>query len=152
MSLIADIADTLVAELNAASGGGGGAGAGGFSQSFQAERHYLPLFDLEQMKDLHVTVVPKGMTIQSSGRDRNQHDVQVDVAVQKRFTTGDNAELDPLLTLVEEIADFFRLRRLASVPAAVWVRTEHAPVYAPEHMEQMRQFTSVITLTYRVIR
>ena len=155
MSLIADIADAIVAELNAA--------AGGFSQSFQAERHYLPLFDLEQMKDLHVTVVPKGVTVQpagrtllqhdySIGRDRNQHDVQVDVAVQKRFTTGDNAELDPLLTLVEEIADFFRLRRLASVPAAVWVRTEHAPVYAPEHMEQMRQFTSVITLTYRVIR
>ena len=144
MSLIADIADAIVAELNAA--------AGGFSQSFQAERHYLPLFDLEQMKDLHVTVVPKGMTIQSSGRDRNQHDVQVDIAVQKRFTIGDNAELDPLLTLVEEIADFFRLRRLASVPTAVWVRTEHSPVYAPEHMEQMRQFTSVITLTYRVIR
>jgi len=150
VSLTIDIADAIVNELNTASAGGS------FSQTFEAQRHYLPVFDLAEMKDLHVTVVPKGVAIQSIGRDRNQHDVQIDVAVQKKHATqpdqSPNDELDPLMTLVEEIADFFRLRRLQDVANAVWVRTEHAPVYAPEHMEQMRQFTSVITFTFRVIK
>ena len=81
-----------------------------------------------------------------------QYDFAIDVAVQKKFETGDAAELDPLMSLVEEIADFFRLRRLAAYPDAVWVRTDNVPVYAPEHMEEYRQFTSVLTLTFRVVR
>jgi hypothetical protein len=32
------------------------------------------------------------------------------------------------------------------------VRTENVPVYAPEHLEEYRQFTSVLTLTFRVVR
>jgi hypothetical protein len=56
------------------------------------------------------------------------------------------------MALVEEIADFFRLRRLTSYPDAIWVRTDNVPVYAPEHLEEFRQFTSVLTLTFRVVR
>ena len=51
-----------------------------------------------------------------------------------------------------EIAAFFKLRPLVAFPGATWIKTEHAPVYSPEHMEQYRQFTSVITLTFRVIQ
>jgi hypothetical protein len=142
MAVITDIADAVVAELN----------GGGFSLPFTAARHYRPLFDLKDMQALHVTVVPKGVTIERLDRSRNQEDVQIDVAVQKKFSTGDNAELDALMALVEEIADFFRLRRLAACPAAVWVKTENVPVYAPEHMDELRQFTSVLTLTFRVAR
>ena len=117
-----------------------------------AKRHYLPLFDLQDMKNLHVTVVPKGLAIQASGRSHNQHDYQVDVAVQKKLSTGDNEEIDPLLTLVDEIADLFRLKRLDSFPNAMWVKTENAPIYAIEHLDKFGQFTSVLTLTFRVMR
>ena len=46
----------------------------------------------------------------------------------------------------------FRFKRLDSFPNAVWVKTENAPVYAVEHLDQLAQFTSVLTLTFRVIR
>ncbi len=52
----------------------------------------------------------------------------------------------------EEIADYFRLRSLTEYPAATWVKTENDPVYSPDHMREMRQFTSVITLTFNVER
>jgi len=142
MATITDIADAVVTELNGRS----------FSQPLTAVRYYRPVFDLGEMQTLHVSVVPKGVTIERFARSRNQYDFAIDVAVQQKFQTGDNTELDALLALVEEIADFFRLRRLTSYPAAIWVRTDNVPVYAPEHLEEFRQFTSVLTLTFRVVR
>jgi hypothetical protein len=142
MAVIADIADSIVAELN----------AGGFSQPVVVKRSYLPKFDLAQMKDLHVTVVPRGVTITTGSRNHNQHDYQIDIAVQKKLTANDNGEIDELVSLVDEIADHFRHKRLDSFRAAVWVKTEHEPIYAQEHLDQMRQFTSVLTLTFRVMR
>jgi hypothetical protein len=142
MATITDIADAVVAELNSQT----------FSQPFTAVRYYRPVFDLGEMQTLHVSVVPKGVVIERADRSRNQEDYAIDVAVQKKFQSGDNAELDALMTLVQEIADFFRMRRLASYPDAIWVRTDNVPVYAPEHLEEFRQFTSVLTLTFRVVR
>ena len=142
MSVITDIAEAVKDELNGHD----------FSQEFEAVRLYQPLFELPEMKTLHVTVVPRGVDMQVSARTLVQHDYGIDVAVQKKFEADDAVELDPLMALVEEIADFFRLRRLDAVPAAIWVKTENKPVYSQEHMQQFRQFTSVITLTFRVLR
>lgn len=142
MAVITDIAEAVKDALNGET----------FSQAFTAERHYQPLFELKDMKTLHVTVVPKGVTVVSGARGKNQHDYEIDVAVQKKLDAGDNTETDPLMTLVDEIADFFRFKRLEGYPLAAWIKTENAPVYAREHLEQMRQFTSVLTLTFRVLR
>ncbi|HEY1068491.1 MAG TPA: hypothetical protein VGE52_20375 [Pirellulales bacterium] len=142
MAVIVDLANAVVAELN----------GGTFSQVFGAERGYTPVFELKDMKTLHVTVVPKGLAIEAFSRSQSQHDYQVDVAVQKKLANAGNAEVDPLMTLVEEIADFFRARRLTTYPNAIWTKTENAPVYAAEHFEDLRQFTSVLTFTFRVAR
>jgi len=142
MAAIIDIADAVVGELNGHT----------FSKPFKAVRHYRPVFELADMAALHVTVVPRGVEMQAASRVQVQHDFAVDIGVQKKLETASNAEIDALMALVEEIADFFRLRRLQSVPGAVWARTENQPVYAPEHLEQLRQFTSVLTLTFRVLR
>lgn len=142
MAVITDIADAIVAELNAAT----------LSQPVTAERHYLPRFDLPEMQLLHVTVVPKGVVLASGDRSRGQGDYSIDVAVQRKFTTGDNAELDALTNLTEEIANHFRGRRLASYPDAAWLKTEQTVLYAQEHLAELRQFTSVLTFTYRVLR
>ena len=142
MSVITDIAEAVKDELNGHD----------FSQEFEAVRLYQPLFELPEMKTLHVTVVPRGVEMQVSSRTLVQHDYGIDVAVQKKFEADDAVELDPLMALVEEISDFFRLRRLDAVSAAIWTRTENKPVYSQEHMQQFRQFTSVITLTFRVLR
>lgn len=142
MATINNIADAIVAELNAAT----------FGQPVTAVRHYLPSFELTEMQALHVSVVPKSVILAGGDRSRSQGDYSVDVAVQRKFQTGDNAELDTLADLVEEIADHFRAKRLSSYPNAVWLKTEQSVLYAPEHMEELRQFTSVLTLTYRVLR
>ncbi len=142
MAVITDIADAVVAQLN----------AGTFSQSFTAERAFLPVFELSDLKSVRVTVVPKGVTIIPGGRSHNQHDYAIDVAVQKKLDAADNAEIDPLVTLVDEIADFFRLKRLESYPGAIWLKTENEPVYSQEHLDQLRQFTGLLTFTFRVMR
>jgi len=56
------------------------------------------------------------------------------------------------MELVEEIADHFRAQPLVGYPQARCVEVDNEPVYAVEHLEEFRQFTSVITLTYRVWR
>uniref|UniRef100_A0A7C4QRK5 Uncharacterized protein n=1 Tax=Schlesneria paludicola TaxID=360056 RepID=A0A7C4QRK5_9PLAN len=82
---------------------------------------------------------------------QTQRDVAIDVAVQKKLGQEQNEALDPLLALAEEIAEHFRGKRLDSFPDAARVKTEFKPIYAPEHIEQLRTFTSVLTLTFRVI-
>ncbi len=143
MCVITDVADAVVATLN----------AGDFSEPFEARRCYLPLLELPALKDLHVSVVPRGVTVANIGRGVNQHEVQVDVAVQKRVGEEATEELDALMGLVEEIADeFSRTPRLASYPGAVRTNVENTPIYAQEHLAEMRLFTSVLTLTFRVAR
>lgn len=141
MPVITDVADAVVSELNETE----------FSQPFTAQRHYLPRFELQDLKTLHVSVVPSGLTVETAGRSQAQRDVAIDVAVQKKLAHEQNADLDPLLALTEEIAEHFRGKRLAGYPDAIWVKTEHKPIYAAEHLDQLRQFTSVMTLTFRVI-
>jgi hypothetical protein len=78
-------------------------------------------------------------------------DFQIDVAVQQRLdpTAGN---FDALMELVEEIADHVRSHPLAGFPQARCVEVDNEPVYALDHLDELRQFTSVLTLTYRVWR
>jgi len=142
MAVITDIAEAVVEMLN----------AGSFGQPIEAQRLYSPQFELAEMEDLHVTVVPRGVQILPGGRAHNQHDYTIDVAVQKKLSAADNAEIDTLMDLVDQIADHFRFKRLEGVPNAVWLKTEHQAIYSPEHLREMRQFTSVLTFTFRVMR
>jgi len=139
MALIADIADAVVTALNGHT----------FSQPFTAARAYRPVFDLKDMTDLHVTVMPKGVELTTAGRGLAQSDVQIDIGVQKKLAVSDNAELDPLLGLVQEIAEF--IRATGRFGGAAWVKTENTPIYSQEHLGELRQFTSVLTLTLRVM-
>lgn len=144
MSAIVDIAEALVTELNDPAGPLAGQGV--------AERHYRPTFDLQEMKDLHVSVVPRGTDMTGASRTLTQADVQIDIGVQKKLATSDQAEIDALMDVVEQIALYLRGRRLAGAAWAVWVRMDNTPIYAPEHLDQLRHFTSVLTLTYRVMQ
>ena len=134
------IADAVVEALN----------GGAFGEDFTAERGYRPAFDLKDMKDLKLTVVPKAVEMTTAGRGLAQADVQIDVGVQKKLATGANAEIDGLMALVEEIAAY--VRATGRFGEASWVKTENAPIYSQEHLAELRQFTSVLTLTFRVMQ
>jgi hypothetical protein len=141
MAVILEIADAVVTALNAAT----------LSQSFTAARLYVPIFDIEQMATLHVSVVPRGLSRKKLDRTRDEYDYEIDVAVQKK-TDMSQAAHDALMLLVEEIADQFRDAPLEGYPGARCVGVQNVPIYAPDHMEELRQFTSVITFTFRVWR
>jgi hypothetical protein len=143
-SVIVQVADAVVAELNGSTLAS--------EAKFQAERHYRPVFELPQLKTVHVSVVPRGITIEPMDRSSNSHDVAIDVAVQQRVQAGDRETLDTLMNLVQAIADSLRRRRLTAMPTAVWVKTENLPIYSPDHLETKGTFTSVLTVTYRVVQ
>jgi len=87
MALVTDIADAVVTELT----------GGAFSQSFTPQRRVLPEHELAEMKDLRVTVVPRGVEITASSRTTSQHDVQIDVGIQKKIGKATDTEVATLL-------------------------------------------------------
>ena len=139
MATTAEITQAVVESLNATA----------FSRPFLAERAYLPIFDLGEMATLHVTVVAAGRAVQAVSRSQIQVDHRIEVAVQQKLTGEGTADCDPLLDLVGEIADHLSGSRLSTAPEAAWGKTEHAPLIAGEHLTEFRQFTSVLTVTYR---
>ncbi len=142
MSTILTIADAVVASLN----------AGNFSLPFEAQRQYQPVFGLPELETLRVSVVPKSVTIAIAARDSSYFDCAIDIGVQQKVNPDQPGEMDALLGLVEEIADHLRMQRLDGFPSAAWLALENNPLFAPEHLQQERVFTSVLTVTYRVRR
>jgi hypothetical protein len=143
MALITDIADAVVDALN-------GAPEGTFGQEFQAIRRNEPTFDLEKLADLVVCVAPKSISETPASRSSFQTDYGIDVGVLKRV--ADQDEQDGLLTFMDELRRFFRAFRPSPEGLmAVCVKTDNEPPYWPQHLRELRQFTSVLTLTFRVI-
>lgn len=142
-STVIQIADSVVAEIN----------AGDFSKkSLSAQRLYVPNFDLEDMKELRVTVVPREVEYLPLDRVSNKYHATIDVAIQKKFSKGDAKEIDPLVLFVEELADYFRLKRLNSYVAARCIKVENAVLYSTEHWTQFNQFTSLLSLTFELAK
>jgi len=145
MSLVIDIADAVAAELNAAP-------AGTFNPAFTAVRRVLPEFDLTDLAELKVSVVPKSVVIAGSTRATSQYEIAVDIGVQKKLGKDLDAEVAVLSTLMDQIADYLRRRPLGAARFASWVSISNEPVYAPGHLAEQRVFTSVLTVSYRAMK
>lgn len=144
MSTIIDIAEAVATELNAAE-------SGTFSQAFTAQRKVIPAYKLEELDGLKVSVVPKAIEITAATRIGGQHDFAMDIGIQKRVGRDVDADVQTLIVLVDEIAEYLRKRSLSGAPWATWLRCVNDPIYVPEHLTEDRTFTSVLTLTYRAI-
>lgn len=142
-SIVIEVADAVVRALN----------AGQFSEQFTAERTYNPERKLSQYKTLRVTVVPKGRVTAAADRSGYQQDIAIDIGIQKRAET--DAEADTMMGLVDEVFAALNGRVLTDTEGfrlAVWVETGNEPIFVPDHLREDRVFTSVLTLTYRVVR
>ncbi len=149
---VAECADAVTLMLNAAS----------FSRPFVAVREWLPRFDLADLGDRIKVIVTAGDGYLTTrvGRDSWQRDPQVRVVICALL--GDepyDAEIDGLMAFVEEVRG---LLSHATLPEPeTWkgqgrsplraVSIENEPVVSTETLETMRQFTSVLTVTFRVI-
>lgn len=133
---IVQVADAVVALLN----------GGSFSMMLAAKRMYLPRFELAEMASLHVTVVPVSGDVERISRSKKVYSYVIDIAVQKRAVEQD--DLDSLAALTEELADYILDNSLTySNLHCIGISVD--PIYAPEHLEELGQFTSVISATYR---
>jgi len=141
MADIITIADAVTTELN----------AGSFSQEIMAVRLLLPEFELSELSELKVTVVPKGVEMTPFSRQYTQYDFAIDIGIQKKLTGEVDTQMPSMIALADEIVTFLRKRTLSALPAATWLRCLNDPVYSREHLAQSRVFTSVITVTYWMV-
>lgn len=144
MSVVLDIADAVVAELASSPDGT-------FGQPFTPVRRVLPQFELSELKDLQVSVVPHAVENSLAARGLALKEVQIDIGIQKRLGKDLDAEIVPLLTLVEQIDAYLRQRPLQAVQGAPWLKSTNDPIYASDHLANDRVFTSVLTVSYRVM-
>ena len=119
-----------------------------YSLSIVASRTYRPVFEVEDPKIYRVSVVPRGVTHTIHSRDGVQTDIHVDVGIYKK-TDLSMASLDAMMGLVEEIAKSLRSSILYG--GFQWLSTENVPIYSPDHLDQAKEFVSILTLTFRAV-
>lgn len=130
MSEVVKIAEAVAAEL----------------ADYDAELMFFPEFDLKELDDMRVAVVPAGIEYKTVSRSSHEELLKVSVGVLKR---GCEDELPELLRLAEGIGLGFLNKRLVG---ASCVAVAFDPIYSPDHLRERGQFTSVIQLTFKQIR
>lgn len=153
-AVIVDIAEKIKDALN----------AGTFSVTFTAERSYAQWEEqLEDLDTLRVDVVPlqAGPATNIETRSEVEYLAEIDIGVRKRFgrseqeaETGrvDSTEIDDLVLLVQEIAEFFTTDRLTDTNTGIWQTTEIKQSWSRKHLREMRQFFGFVRLTFRVTK
>ena len=130
MSEVVKIAEAVAAEL----------------ADYNAELMFFPEFDLKELDDMRVVVVPSGTEYKTVSRASREEVLKISVGFLKR---GCEDELPELLRLVEGIGLGFLNRKLAG---AVCIAVVYDPIYSPDHLRERGQFTSVIQLVFKQIR
>ncbi len=98
-----------------------------------------------------MTVVPAARSLGFASRGAFEEQYAIDIGIQARVANDDNAAVDALLDLAEQIGDGFIGQRLAHMHGAYVSAVEHKSFFAPEHLAEMRVFTSILTLTVRLL-
>lgn len=130
-----------------------------YSETFTAVRRYAPQYDLDDLTELIVTVVPATATAQTISRSAATYEIGIDIGVQKALTGAEDCDLpasvDGLMDLVEEIEESIRFQSYAldSGANAFWVRSERTAAFEQEHMMGKTQtFTGVFRVFYKVTK
>lgn len=128
--------------------------AGTFAKKFVADRQYDPDFELPDLDELHVTIVLAERRSERITRGKWQYEYDIDVAVQQRVPKAADtvAAIDELLRLPEELSEFFNTHDVTDYPAANYTGSHVKPLWAPEHLRQLGQVTTIVILTFLTVR
>lgn len=113
---------------------------------YHAEVLYFPEFELRDLDEMRVVVVPLSTEYKMLSRAAHEELPKVQVGVLKRC--GEDG-LDAMLQFVEGLGLGFLNRKLAG---ATCVCVAYNPIYSPEHLRERGQFTSVIELTFKLVK
>lgn len=136
------IAAAVVTTLNAAT----------LSQSVTFTRSYVPREQLEDHATLACHVVYAGQRASADSRSCWLHEYDIDIGIQKKFSSDVVTESDTQADLLEEIVDLFKTTRPSGTAARMTGVDFLYPSGVPDHMTNYKQFTGVVRLTFRLVR
>jgi hypothetical protein len=111
----------------------------------------LPGVELDKLTAVpRVSVVPKSVQPQHMTRSGRADNVTIDIGIQAKIIGSPETDVPKLCRLVRTLLDFMWGRALTRAPEAVFMEAGIDPVYAPDHLQQLRVFTSVVSVTYKV--
>ena len=113
---------------------------------FHAEVIFFPEFELRDIEEMKVIVVPLAEEYKPLSRTQHEEILKVQVGFLKR---GCEDELPELLRTVEKLGLGFLNKQLVG---ATCVGVAFNPIYSPEHLRERGQFTSVIELSFKQFR
>ena len=113
--------------------------------TYHAEVSFLPEFDLRDLDNAKVVVVPAATEYRAAGRGLREELHKISVGILKR-TTED--ELPDMTAFVSGVALGLLNRRFGG---ALCVSAAHDPLFSIDHLRERRQFTSVIVLTFKTV-
>ena len=111
----------------------------------------LPGVELDKLTAVpQLTVVPKSVQPQHMTRAGRADNITIDIGVQAKITGRPEEDVPKLCRLARAVLDYMWGLKLTREPEAVFMDAGIDPVYAPEHLQQLRVFTSVVSVTYKV--
>lgn len=113
---------------------------------FHAEVIFFPEFELRDIEEMKVIVVPLAEEYKPLSRTQHEEILKVQVGFLKRCCED---ELPELLRTVEKLGLGFLNKQLVG---ATCVGVAFNPIYSPEHLRERGQFTSVIELSFKQFR
>ena len=111
----------------------------------------LPGVELDKLMAVpRVSVVPKSVQPQHMTRAGRADNITIDIGVQAKITGSPETDVPKLCRVVRTVLDYMWSRVLTHAAEAQFMDAGIDPVYAPEHLQQLRVFTSVVSVTYKV--
>lgn len=154
MSRLNSIADAVVTLLNENGGTNGGTNAT-LSQSFVAERVYVPVFDRVTNDEINVQVLGLEESAAIISRSETDRKYTIRVAIYQKILTTVNAEqkaeLDALSDFRQEVSDLlFANKRMTTYPDAALIECNVIAPYDAGMIEK-GTFVTVINATYKML-
>ena len=126
----------------------------GWSQSFTAQRSYLPIMDTAKVgPELYVFVIP-AMPTPDERETRGDYlrELAVRIVVQRKLSSTANAEVDPMVALMNQIEQWMAGRE-PGVTGMVWARMEPSgQLYYEGDLNEFNVFNASATAVYQVRR
>lgn len=138
---LVDLAEQVVDELE----------DGTWLEEFEAVRAWIPRTDEGQLETLRLTVRAAEETVKVLNRAPLLGiESTIEIAVQQRVPSFDPTDVDPLVELTNQVADFFVGRSPGDRSDVCLERS--VTVYDFELLSENNQFQSLITLKFQGIR
>lgn len=140
-ALLVQVAEAVVAEITAAV-------TAGLLPAMTPELDFVPSLEPKDLIGIKIIVCPRSRRSAIVTRAASSKEYEIDIAVLKKIT---NAELPDMLQLCEQLETFFEGRKIApaEMPSVSCTEVNNDPVYVPEHIRTRRQFTGILTLTFK---